>query len=394
MSRTSPHSRIMLFIVFCAFISIGFPDAVLGVAWPEMRIDFSRNLPDVALVLVFNSIGYFSSGALAGTILDRYGVGKTLAFSTLLVAFGLTGYAISPSYWLLPAIAVTVGFGSGAVDAGLNFYAAENYSNKVMNWLHAFFGIGAMVGPFIMAATLRADYSWRIGYAIVAMVTMVLAIIFVLRMNSWGETSTHDDDAEITRIKAMSVLRMPLVWLQIGLFFGMVGIEASVGVWTATILRDRFGESPAQAGLWAGIYWGAVAVGRIFIPVIFAKVPTARVIQGGAIAMFIAALMLLPDAAWVTKAGVILFGLGNAPMFPNLMTLTPHRYGRDVALHTIGFQVSAATAAAALIPSIAGYIAAATSLIAIPIVIAVVASIVVVLEAQLRNRTGFANTVH
>lgn len=392
MPSSKTKSRIMLFIVFCAFISIGFPDAVLGVAWPEMRIDFGRALPDVSVILLFNSLGYFSSGALAGSILARFGVGKTLAFSTLLVAAGLTGYAVAPSFWALPFIAVSVGFGSGAVDAGLNFYAAEKYSNMVMNWLHAFFGFGAMIGPFIMAAVLRADSSWRWGYAIVAMVTVVLAIIFVLVMNTWDETVAHVE--ETSRVPARKVMRMPLVWLQIGLFITMVGIEASVGIWTATILRERFLESAATAGLWAGLYWGAVGLGRLVIPVLFRQVPTARVIQGGAWLMLIAALFMLPDQAWMMKVGVVLFGFGNAPMFPNLMTLTPHRYGREVAIHTIGFQVSAATAAAAIIPSIAGFIAEATSLIAIPILITAIAIVVVILESQLRSRTGFADTVH
>lgn len=392
MPSSKTQSRIMLFVVFCAFISIGFPDAVLGVAWPEMRIDFSRNLADVGVILLFNSIGYFSSGALAGSILARFGVGKTLAFSTLLVAAGLAGYAIAPSFWALPFIAVSVGFGSGAVDAGLNFYAAEKYSNMVMNWLHAFFGFGAMIGPFIMAGTLNADASWRWGYAIVAMVTLVLAIVFIFVMNTWDEDVAQVE--ETSRIPASRVMKMPLVWLQIGLFFAMVGIEASVGIWTATLLRGRFLEDAATAGVWAGLYWGAVGVGRLAIPVIFRQVPTARVIQGGAWMMLIAELFLLPDAAWMTKLGVVLFGLGNAPMFPNLMTLTPHRYGREVAIHTIGFQVSAATAAAAIVPSTAGLIAENTSLLAIPITITVIAVIVVILESQLRSRTGFADTVH
>lgn len=392
MPSSKTTSRLMLLVVFCAFISIGFPDAVLGVAWPEMQLDFNRNLADISFILLFTTVGYFSSGALAGSILARIGVGKTLAFSTLLVAAGLTCYAISPTFWALPFIAMSVGFGSGAVDAGLNFYAAEKYSNKVMNWLHAFFGFGAMIGPFIMAGTLNADASWRWGYAIVAMVTLVLAIVFVLVMNTWDEDVAQVEEA--SRIPASRVLKMPLVWLQIVLFFTMVGIEASVGIWTATILRDRFHETAAVAGIWAGLYWGSVGVGRLLIPVIFRRVPTARVIQGGAWLMLIAALFMIPNEAWMMKLGVVLFGFGNAPMFPNIMTLTPHRFGREVAIHTIGFQVSAATAAGAVFPSIAGLIAENTSLVAIPITIAFVAVIVVILESQLRARTGHADTVH
>lgn len=392
MTAKSTQSKLMLFIVFCAFISIGFPDAVLGTAWPEMRLDFGRNLSELGFILLGNSTGYFISGALAGTLLDRFGVGKTLAFSTLLVALGLTGYAVSPSFWLLPFIAVCVGFGSGAVDAGLNFYAAEKYSNKVMSWLHAFFGIGAMIGPFIMAAALKAGDSWRLGYAIVAGVTFVLAAIFILRMNGWDEI--NQADGENPRIKLGAVLRMPLVWLQIGLFFGMVGIEASVGAWSASILTDRFGESAANAGLWVGIYWGATALARIMIPVLFKNMPTAIVIKYGTWGMLIAGLMMIPDNPLLFKCSIILFGFGSAPMFPNLMTLTPHRFGREVSLHTIGLQVSAATAAGFVIPGLAGVISDATSIIAIPVIISIVAVIVVLLESQLRGRTGFADTVH
>ena len=382
----------MMAIVFCAFISIGFPDAVLGVAWPQMRLDFDRNLRDLGIILVFGSVGYFSSAATSGSILTRIGVGRTLAISTLLVAAGLFGYAISPSFWLLPVISICVGFGSGAVDAGLNFYAAEHYTNKVMSWLHASFGFGAMLGPFIMAGTLNAGASWRWGYAIVASVTLALGVIFVVQRHSWDE-SGHADN-EQSRIPARRVLRMPLVWLQIALFFFMCGIEASVGVWTATLLHERFDESASAAGVWAGLYWGAVGLGRVVIPVVFRRVPTARVVQGGAIAMLVAAMLMMPSISWLSKAGVILFGFGNAPMFPNLMTLTPHRYGREVAIHTIGFQVSAATAGVAIIPSIAGVVADSTSLTAIPIIIAALAAVVVLLESSLRSRTGFADTVY
>lgn len=392
MTARPTQSKLMMLIVFCAFISIGFPDAVLGVAWPDMRIEFDRARADIGVVLVFNAIGYFVSSAAAGSILERIGVGKTLAFSTLLVAAGLTCYAISPSFWLLPVIAVCVGFGSGAVDAGLNVYAAEKFSNRVMNWLHGFFGIGAMIGPFIMAATLNAGASWRWGYAIVAMVTLLLAIVFVLRMNTWEDVEPLDETK--TRLTPRDVLGNKLVWLQISLFFTMVGVEASVGVWTATLLQERFFETAATAGLWAGMYWGSVALGRLAIPVVFPNVPTARVIQAGGLAMLLGVALMIPDSATLMKIGVVIVGLGNAPMFPNLMTLTPHRYGRETAIHTIGFQVSAATAAAAIVPSAAGLLSQATGLIAIPITLTAIAILTVILERQLRTRTGFADTVH
>lgn len=383
----------MLLLVFGAFISIGFPDAVLGVAWPEMQQAFARSRADLGIILFSTAAGYALSGAIGGSIIDRFGVGKTLAVSTLLVSLGLGGYAAIPGFWFAPVCAAVVGFGSGAVDTGLNSYAAQHYSTRVMSWLHAFFGIGAMIGPVIMAQTLRAGATWRIGYAIVASVTLLLGVIFVLRMQQWGD-DTATPGEQLTRQRPREVLRQPLVWLQIGLFFGMVGIESGVGAWTTTLLRDRFAESTASAGMWTGAYWGAVTAGRILIPIAFRRVPTARVVQGGAWTMLAGTMLMLPDAAWMTKVAVIVFGLGSAPMFPNLMTLTPHRFGRAVAIHAIGYQVSAATIAAAVVPTVAGLISERAGVVAIPVVLAVVAMAVVLLEGVLRSRTSHVATVH
>lgn len=388
-SRKSAHSTLMLIVIFCAFVSIGFPDAVLGVAWPEMRVDFLRSRSELGWILAATAIGYSLSGSLAGSIIDRLGVGKTVAASTLLVALGLFGYAASPGFWFLPVCAIVVGFGSGAVDTGLNFYAADNYSNKVMNWLHAFFGFGAMIGPFIMAAVLGSGQVWRAGYVIVAVITLALGVVFVKQMNAWGQVDTEEDKS--TRIKPRDVLRQRLVWVQIALFFLMVTIEMGYGAWTATIMRERFDASAFEASIWAGVFWGTIAVGRIVWPML-SNIPAARVVQFGAWFMVIGSAVMIVDSIWAMRIGIVLFAFGSAPMFPNLMTLTPHRFGRETALHTIGYQVSAATISGAIVPSIAGIASELAGLVAIPVIFTVVAAGVIVVETILRTNTGHADS--
>lgn len=385
-TQAKSHSKLLLIVVFLAFISIGLPDAVLGVAWPSMRETFDRPRADLGFILFGAGFGYFSSGILAGKAIELLGVGRLLAVSTAAVSIGLLGYAVSPSFWVLLAVAALIGFGSGAVDAGLNFYASEHFSVTVMNMLHAFFGVGAMVGPFIMAGVLAADGSWRIGYLIVAGATGLMAIAFAFTANRWNDGEHDTDEPRPAMAPVRFVVRQPLVWLQIALFFVMTGIEAGAGTWAYTSLFERFDMPEGPAGLWAGFYWGALALGRMVLPTLSRGMKPARLVQLGTYGLLIGALMMTRDQQWLFQAGLLLFGLAMAPMFPTLMSLTPARLGQSVSLHAIGFQVSAAVLGAATIPALAGMLADQTNLTAIPWTLAAGAALVIGIETLLRTR--------
>lgn len=376
-----------MLVTFLAFISIGFPDAVLGVAWPSIRETFDRPLPDIGFILFSSGTGYFLSGIFAGTAIERLGVGRLLAVSTSAVAIGLFGYAATPSFWTLLVAAVLIGFGSGAIDAGLNVYASEHFSVTVMNWLHAFFGIGAMLGPFIMAATLGAGASWRIGYVFVASVIAAMAVVFILTVRRWNDGAQQTGDPEL-RVSAREVLGLPLVWLHVVIFFVMCGLEASAGVWTATMMLGRFDASAGEAGLWTGIFWGSMALGRLLLAPLSGDLNPARLVQLCTIGVLAGSVLMTRDQQWVFQAGLIVFGLSMAPLFPTLMSLTPIRLGSQVAIHSIGFQVSAATIGIAGIPTIGGLLAERTSLVAIPWTMAAGALVVIALETLLRIRTA------
>lgn len=391
-SPMSQHQKasvsFLMLVTFLAFISIGFPDAILGVAWPSMRDTFDRRLSDVGFILFASGSGYFLSGILAGRAIEWLGVGRLLAVSTALVAAGLFGYASTPIFWLLLAAGVLIGLGSGAVDTGLNFYAAEHFSVTVMNWLHAFFGIGAMLGPLIMAAVFAADGGWRIGYFIVASAIAAMAIVFMLTTDRWNDGARQTDAEPEPGVPVRQVLRMPLVWVQVALFHVMCGIEASAGLWTATMMIGRFDASDREAGIWAGLFWGAMALGRLVLAPLSGDLNPARLIQLGSFGVLAGAVLMIPDQKSIFQAGVLLLGLSMAPLFPTLMSLTPVRFGSRVALHAIGFQVSAATLGIVTIPTVAGLVAERTSLAAIPWIMAVGAAMVIALETLLRNRTG------
>lgn len=381
-------SRPLMLITFLAFVSIGFPDAVLGVAWPLMRDTFDRNLSNLGYILVFSGTGYFLSSALAGRAIGRVGVGRLLAASTTLVALGLFGYALSPTFWALPLAGLLIGLGSGAIDAGLNVYASEHFSVTIMNWLHAFFGIGAMVGPFIMASVFALGGGWRVGYVIIATAIALMAVVFFLTIERWNDSTHHDTDNPQEHVTVSQVMRIPAVWTQIGMFFFMTGIEASAGNWTATIMAGKFDASESQAGLWAGIFWGAMAVGRIVMVPLSRDMNPARLVQLCTYGLLAGSLLMTQDVARLYQIGLVIFGLSMAPLFPTLMSLTPLRFGSGVALHTIGFQVSASTVGIISITTLAGITAQATTLTAIPVIMVICSLIVIALDTAIRRQTA------
>ena len=355
-------STLILIVSYLAFISIGFPDAVLGVGWPSIRTTFDLPRTGLSFILFSSGAGYIFSGLISGKILERLGVGRLLVASTGLVTAGLVGYSIAPVFPVFLGLAVLIGLGSGAIDSALNFFAAERFSEAVMNRLHAFFGVGVLIGPLIMGAILEADASWRWGYVIVGSILFLMMVAFVMTRDLWDEGNhPHPSgDSKIVAAPVREVLRQPLVWINVTLFFLCVGVEFSAGQWAFTVFRERFGQSEGTASLWAGLYWGALALGRLTLGMISARIGTARMVQISVVGNIVGGVLYAIGPYEVAVAGLLLMGFWMAPLFPLLMTLTPRRLGTATSVHAIGFQVSAAILGGAALPGIGGYLATKT----------------------------------
>jgi fucose permease len=386
MSTRRTTSTFLVLLVFVAFVSLGLPDAVQGVAWPSIRLDFDRSLGELSYLLIAGATGYFTSGALGGVMMQKLGVGRVLGISTGLVSLGILTYALTPNLWMMIPAALVIGIGSGAVDAGLNFYAADKFSVRTMSWLHACFGIGAMLGPVIMSTTLGLGASWRWGYIIIAVITMGLTVTFFANARKFDDDAHHGSTGQRPPLSARTVVRMPLVWLQIAIFFVMTALEVIPSVWTTTILIERFDVAQESAGIWTGVYWGTQAFGRFVLPVLTKSINPARVIQIAPFGILAGSLLMVMDDATAYRAGIMVIAFSNASIFPMLMSLTPQRLGRDAAVHAIGWQVSAATVGGALIPSIAGFLAQSTSLVVIPTFMVVMSIMLILLEGAFRLR--------
>lgn len=391
-------SKLLLLIAFLGFISLGLPDAVIGVAWPSVRAAFALPQGSLGLVLAGSATGYFLSSFFAGRLIHRWGIGSLLAASSALVAASSWGFALSPAWPVFIACALVQGLGSGAVDAGLNSFGAAHFSARHMNWLHACYGAGAMLGPLLMTAAISGSDSWRAGYATLGTIMLLLTLLFTTTRRGWensrpapsaGNPSLAEHRPLVTTLAA---LRRPLVWLQIVLFFVYTGLEVMVGQWSYSLLTEARGLKSAEAGTLVSLYWGSIGVGRLLLGIVVEHVGIDRLLRISTITAVAGALVFATaGGALLSSMGLCLLGLSLAPIFPGLMSRTPRRLGQDCAAHAIGFQVSAATIGGAALPGIAGIAAQRFGLSAVPTAIVFAAGALLLLHEGLLFSTRGSN---
>ncbi len=356
----------LIALAYVGFVSLGLPDAVIGVAWPSVRDHFGLAQGAVGLLFVASSSGYFLSSFLSGRLSQSLGLGLLLAGSTALVASAMFGFAVSPIWWLFVACGALHGLGSGAIDAGLNAFAAHQLSARHMNWLHACYCLGAMLGPLLMTAVLAEGRPYAAGYALVGGVMLTLAAVFVWTRRKWGAAARaiEPDRGSVT---AWIAVRHPAVLLSMTLFFLYTGLEVAISQWTYTVLTESRGVPHATAGVAVGFFWGSLGTGRVVFGLIADRVGIDRLLRLClTLAAVGAALFAAPLSASFAYVGLALAGIGLAPAFPCLMTRTPQRLGTQLSTHAIGFQVGAAMIGAAAVPGALGLWAQLTSLRAVP----------------------------
>lgn len=359
--RQQQSGLLLIGLAYLGFISLGLPDGLLGVAWPSIRAYFTLPLDALGALLVLFTSGYLLSSFSSGRLLMHLNVGSLLALSCLATAVSLLGYALTPWWELMAALGLLSGLGAGAIDAGVNTYAATHHSARTVNWLHACYGIGAASGPLIMVRVLHASYPWQWGYAIVGVGQLVLAMCFGLTRSWWPSTSmsqTIPAASPVGAVSSRSTLRLPVVWLSIAVFFIYTGLEAAAGTWAFSLFTEARTIPAMTAGTWVSVYWGSLTVGRLlsgvvvsFVPVrLFLRVCIAGIACG-------AALIWLNRSSQLSFLGLALMGLSSAPVFPSLIATTPERLGAAHTANGVGFQIAAAVLGQSLLPGLVGVLA-------------------------------------
>lgn len=357
-----PGPAVLLAIVYLAFVSLGLPDGVFGVAWPAMRRSMGEPLEVAGLVTLLSSACGALSGFASGVVLRRMSTGVVVAVSGAMTGLALLGMAWAPALGWLLLLAVPLGLGSGAVDAAMNHFVARHYSSRQMNWLHASWGVGATVGPLTMGWALASPAGWSGGYWILGLSQLALAALIVVTLGVWRHAPPPVIAAEpITANQAPK--RTPpgwAAWLAPSLYPFYALIEVGTGLWAATILVEQRGMPLSDAGGWVAMFFGAIMLGRIGVGFISVRVGNRRLVRAGLATVGLGCVLFgaggLPP--WVAAAGLLLMGLGCAPIYPSLMHETTRRFDADTARRVVGRQVAFAALGASLCPAALGLIGA------------------------------------
>ncbi len=352
---------VLLGLVYLSFISIGLPDGMLGVAWPAIRLQMGQPLAAVGAITMTMTACSAASSLLAGAVVQRIGTGAVVAGSCLLTALGLLGFSIAPSFGWLVALAIPMGLGAGAVDASLNHFVSAHYSSRHMNWLHGFWGVGATTGPLVMGVALASSGGWTAGARTIGLMQLVLAAVLFATVSLWSrETGQAPSDEDPPDQLSVKPTPPPLaMWLAPLCFLFYVSAEMGTGLWAASILVTDRSLAAGDASVWVSLYFGSITAGRFAVGLVANRMGNRRLVRLGiAVAMAGALLFALPGifGAW-SPTGLVLMGLGCAPIFPSLMHETVSRFPAEVVRVLIGRQMTCAYIGSSVVPAAFGLLA-------------------------------------
>ncbi len=348
--------RILLLFSFLAFISLGLPDGLLGVAWPSISRTFGVPLSRLAVLQVAMTIGFVFSSGNAGRLIEKLGVGNLLVVSNSLVVCALTGYVLAPHWYMLIAATVVLGSAGGAIDAGLNAYTAKRFTKEQVTLLHAFFGFGAMLGPALMGRVLSAGRPWQQGYLYTLVLVVVLLIIFILFRDLWKKDSptAHGNGREThAHVPEKCSKRRVRTYTLVGiaLFLMYTGLEITMGAWSFTLLTTSRGISEGVAAVWVGAFWAGLMGGRVFFGIFGGRWHAKSIVAAMIMTLFFGVLLFSqPWISWLFLPALPLIGFACAPLFPLFVTLTSSVVGHEAASRAIGMQVASAGLGGAIIP--------------------------------------------
>ncbi len=349
----------LLPVIYLAFISLGLPDALLGAAWPSMYQPLGADLSWAGAVSMIISAGTIVSSLASDRLNSRLGTGKVTAGSVALTAIALFGFSTCTAFWQLCVWAVPYGLGAGSVDAALNNYVALHYQSRHMSWLHCMWGVGASVGPVIMGRALAAG-SWQSGYRVISLMQIVLTAILLFSLPLWKRPDEDGAGVNVTpeHRSLPQLLHIPGVPEVMISFACYSAVEATAGMWAASYCTLMRGIDAQTAAGWASLFYLGITVGRFFSGFLTMKFNDHQMIRGGQAVILVGlVLIFLPAGNTLLFAGLIIVGLGCAPIYPSIIHETPANFGRNLSMSMTGVQMAAAYVGTTLLPPFFGLLA-------------------------------------
>lgn len=382
-------THLLLAIIYVAFISLGLPDALLGAAWPSMYRDFSVPVSYSGIIFMIIAGGTIVSSLQSDRLTKRLGAGAVTAISVLTTALALFGFSISRSYIALCLWAIPYGLGAGSVDAALNNYVAVHYASRHMSWLHCMWGIGASLGPYIMGYALTGGLSWNSGYRYIAVLQIGLTAVLFLTLPLWrGQAKTARKtgavDTKAEPLPLRYVVSIPGAKEIMITFFCYCAVEQTANLWASSYLVLHQEVSAEIAAGFASLFFVGITAGRFlsgFLTLLLNDTQMIRLGQG-LIAVGIITL-LLPFGTITSLVGLMLIGLGCAPVYPSIIHATPANFGEDKSQAMIGVQMASAYAGTCLMPPVFGLVANHLGISLLPFYLMVILIVMVFMHERM-----------
>lgn len=380
----------LLAIIYIAFISLGLPDSLLGAAWPVMYGELGVPISYAGIVTMIIAAGTIVSSLLSDWLMRKVGAGVITAVSVFMTAAALFGFSASHSFLLLCLWAVPYGLGAGAVDAALNNYVALHFSSRHMNWLHCFWSVGAAASPYIMSYCLTGGFGWNNGYRSVAVVQTILTAALFLSLPLWKRRRLEGAEGE-SAAKALSLPRaikikgVPFVLI---MFFGYCALEQAAGLWASSYLVQFRGVDTDTAAWSASLFYLGITAGRFLCGFVAERLGDRRLIRIGILTMIGGVLLIalpVPYDAF-TLAGLLIVGLGCAPVYPSVIHSTPANFGKENSQAIIGIQMASDYVGTTFMPPLFGLIAAHIHIGLYPVFLLALAVLMLCMSEKL-NRT-------
>lgn len=404
---------LLLAIIYIAFISLGLPDSLVGAGWPVMHQDLGVPIAFAGILTMIVSAGTILSSLASERVTRRFGVGLVTAVSVGMTGAALFGFSASDSFWMLCLWAIPYGLGAGAVDAALNNYVAVHYAARHMNWLHGCWGLGASISPFIMSYALTSGLGWSSAYLIIGIIQAALTFALLISIPLWRKVNplASTDDATETgapeesgeeanrrgaHVPLATALRIPGVLLILAAFFAYCALESTAILWASTYLVAGRGVEPATAAAFASLFLLGVTAGRFMAGFFADRVGDQQMVRGGFVTVGIGVVMLaLPmETTLLALVGLVVLGLGCAPIYPAIIHSTPVNFGRRNSQAIIGIQMAAAYTGSTLAPPLFGVISTWTGVWIFPVFLAVLVALGLLMSERLnrlvrrRDRVG------
>ena len=386
--------QLLLAIIYLSFISLGLPDALLGSAWPTMYQQFDVPVSYAGIISMIIAIGTIISSLQSDRMTRRFGTAKITAISVATTAIALLGFSISNSFWMLILWAIPYGLGAGGVDASINNYVALHYSSKHMSWLHCMWGVGASVGPYVMAFAMTGGHSWNMGYRYIGFIQIVLTIILFISLPLWKKNPsqvTLDNSETIdTNGKALSlkeIFTIPGAKEILITFFCYCALEQTAGLWASSYLALYHSLSEEVAASFASLFFLGITLGRGISGFITMKLNDTAMIRLGQGIIFLGIIAIfMPFGDTLALIGLILVGLGCAPIYPCIIHSTPANFGAERSQALIGVQMAFAYIGTCIMPPIFGLIANHINIALFPVYLFAILALMYVMHEKMLKK--------